>query len=311
MSDKDKLKKIIVQLERVGMPVKVLKRIVTDYGFKVGSFEKVETDLWLNNVRIPSSQFAQYEKLYVLTDADHIRDLYHEATHAWFDIEDMHKTGMYRNALATYKKGTKLEEGAVVDDPERVVEEAAGMYVGHRVQSAIYVLQQIVTESLALDRLDTGAQNAKQVLEGIDGFRDWNPHGRKEKVYGDIPKLYNKRMKRRVFGYQDVTVGTGCSKKQEQREVADQKIPWQLAVYCDYVLEHKLNDDFWKVPFLVDKYNKHQPRLEKARKLRDSQGFLRPTTGRSGGVRVARYYTGSGYAGQGSHLRGPFNGGYA
>ena len=138
------LSQFIATAAGLGMPVALLQKVRKDYTIKYKrgtGLDHVKTfwnDLVLyeptvQGLRQPGSQWA---------DAVSVQTLYHEATHAVIDIDDVDDNGLFKEAVYLYKQA-RLTNGRAVDDPERVAHEAAGTYVGHRAASAWQIFQKI------------------------------------------------------------------------------------------------------------------------------------------------------------------------
>jgi hypothetical protein len=120
-------------------------------------------------------------------DADHIDTLYHESTHAYLDnhSNDSNVASLVRVARLHYN-GAKLttEQGAIVgdvDDTGRLVSEAAGEYVGHRIS--------------------TWAAT-RQLLQTLADDPEVRPEALTEPEIDKIRTRYDTEMARRTFGYE-------------------------------------------------------------------------------------------------------------
>jgi hypothetical protein len=233
----------------LGMPVTILHKVKKDYSivFKRGSGTDHVKPFWndlvlyedtVQGLRQPGSQWASSVS---------VQTLYHEATHAVIDIDDVDENGLFKEAMFLYKKA-KLTNGRTVDDPERVAQEAAGCYVGHRAATAWQIFPKIDLWNAVLDKLETKELKVERARELLSMTTNGT----------SIPEFYERNMQERVFGYQDV----GSS----QVSVANYPIPHLLKVYCDSVLENKISDTFaqmWQF----------EPRCERLKARLAGQGF--------------------------------------
>jgi hypothetical protein len=152
-----------------------------------------------------------------LNEQNAIRDIYHESTHAYFNInsDDPKVATIIRDGTAYYKDAL-MKDGSTALDPVCLFKEAAAMYVGYRV--AIWYdflgLLQVVDRDATEDN----------IVVKIADARRW----------------YNSSALKLDFGY-------------EWRDGAQlytiKRISDELKRFCDHdLLEDKIPDDFDHVP---------------------------------------------------------------
>ena len=229
----------------LGMPVNVLRRVRSDYTikFKRGDGDDHTSPFWndlvlyettVNGLQQPGGRWA---------DSTSVQTLYHEATHAIIDIDDVDDNGLFKSAVFEFDRA-KLKNGNRVDDPDRVAQEAAGCYVGHRAASAWQIFQKIEFWMTILYKYETrqmAADRARELLSmtttGVS-----------------IPEYYERLMRERIFGYQEV----GSSQVS-----VNYPMPNLLRVYCDSVLENKILDSFAQMTLFTSRYEALKERLAK------------------------------------------------
>ena len=123
----------------------------------------------------------------------------------------------------------------MADDPDRVFQEAAASYVGHRVATWYSTYDQIETYRESVDK------------------RTWDGHGEKayydrvEKVVAKIPLEYDHDMRDQVFGYQ--------MRGGAQVETI-QAISARIKAFCDReILENKISDSLASPGFLKERHD--------------------------------------------------------
>jgi hypothetical protein len=239
------LAQFIDAASNLGMPVNLLRRVRSDYTikFKRGDGDDHVSPFWndlvlyettVNGLKQPGSRWA---------DAVSVQTLYHEATHAIVDIDDVDDNGLFKSAVFEYDRA-KLVNGKRVDDPDRVAQEAAGCYVGHRAASAWQIFQKIEFWMSVLDQHETGKMTAARARE----LFSMTTQG------VSIPEYYERLMRERIFGYQEV--GSG-------QVSVNYPIPNLLRVYCDSVLENKILDNFAHMTLYTSRYDALKQRLAK------------------------------------------------
>lgn len=232
---------------KLGMPVRMLRKVQDQYTikFEFGSGTDHVEPFWNNLVLYEDTvQGLKRSGKRPISDIS-VQTLYHEATHAVIDIDDIDDTYMFDNAMIEFKRA-KLTNGKLVSDTERVAQEAAGCYVGHRAATAWGVWQMMVNLNGVMDDVEINKITAGRGQELINLFtRD-----------AGIPGYYEREMRRRVFGYQDVG--------SRQIYVADYPIPQQLQAYSDGVLlENAIRDTFADMGPYQPVYERLKARLAK------------------------------------------------
>jgi hypothetical protein len=177
-----------------------------------------------------------------------VNTLYHEATHAYVDLVDLDDENLWAEAEWIYGRA-RLQSGKKVSDPNRVVNEAAAMYVGHRAAHMYRVWGQMAQLNSYLDLVEAKKMTPARLAELIA----------MSVPEGSIEAAYNKEMKEVVFGYDAKNDG-------DQDEVASEPIPQQLRTYCDSViLEDKIKNDVRSMKMFQFAYDRLQGRLASCR----------------------------------------------
>jgi hypothetical protein len=136
-------------VEQCGMPVGFLRTVGQNYRLLFSQTDTMVTrnrdTLWLKQdmMRVlpktisPEPPFG--EQTVILT-------LYHEATHAYFDImkDTPRIKALVRKGEEYYRGAPTTVPGHEVQNPERVTQEAAGMYMEHRAASWWAAFEQLV-----------------------------------------------------------------------------------------------------------------------------------------------------------------------
>lgn len=187
--------KVIELAEKYALPGGFLRYVLANYG----NFYKFEgegdsyVDGLFNTVHLNTDDFSLLQNLSP-EDFDQeggaLDTFYHEMSHAYIDLlgEDSHSPihKLIEDA-EEYYDDAKLKNGETVTYEYRVIQEAAGMYVGHRVFTY---------------------WNALQALHWL---RDFYAKGQDPRLtipksswasLSAIEKTYNQQMGRRVFGYE-------------------------------------------------------------------------------------------------------------
>jgi hypothetical protein len=239
------LAQFIDTASNLGMPVNLLRRVRSDYTIKFRRGDGVDhikpfwNDLVLYETTVqglqpPKSRWA---------DSQSVQTLYHESTHAIIDIDDIDDNGLFKSAAFEFDRA-KLINGSRVDDPDRVTQEAAACYVGHRAANAWQIFQKIEFWMTILDKRETGEMTAERAREVLS----FTTNGL------GIGEYYERQMGKRIFGYQDVG----------SRQVdVNYPIPNLLRVYCDSVLENKILDSFAHMTLFTSRYEALKERLGK------------------------------------------------
>jgi len=241
---KVKLARFVLAAESYGMPVRFLKKVVSEYDFGIDNDYDDHANTTLNGVTLTTPTL-----LGLRHDATHMADeiavntLYHEATHAYVDLVDADETDMWAEAVREYW-GAKLKNGRVVDDPDRVAQEAAAEYVACRASTVWTAFRTVSNLNALLDKFEARLMSEGRMQEVWDFYQS----------QGTIPEAYNQSMRQRVFGYQ---VMSGS-----QTSIADRPIPYRLKRWCDSVLEFKILDRFEQMLALRSQYERLEARRE-------------------------------------------------
>jgi hypothetical protein len=237
--------------EELGMPVKFLRTVMREYTmvFNAGSGTAHVKPFWNDLVLYEEDLSGLVRPESNRADFGTVSTLYHEATHAYVDIVDLDDKPLWQEAARHYQRA-RLESGKRVSDPDRVVHEAAAMYVGHRASTMYRAWRQMALVGGVL-----GSVEAKKATpaRGEEIIRMMVPQG-------SIEAAYNLGMRRVVFGYDAKNAG-------RQDHVVAQPIPQQLRAYCDgVILEDKIKDDFRSMPVFRFAYARLQERMAVCRK---------------------------------------------
>jgi hypothetical protein len=136
---KEQLRRHINALERVGLPVRFLYYVLQRYDFSVGSSDDQITPL-LNLMELRQSTMDDLREIDpwgtvwgTVPGSGGIDSLYHESTHAYFDLKsdegDQFELNLLREARLYYQRAP-MSDGSQSDDPERLAQEAPAEYVG-------------------------------------------------------------------------------------------------------------------------------------------------------------------------------------
>jgi hypothetical protein len=220
------------------MPTAFLTRLVNDYkfDFETGTGTDHVSVGWWHHELVLYEQTWRGLSRPEFADEDSVDHLYHEGTHAYIDLVDYDETREFGQAMQYYELA-KLKNGDLVIPPvdsERVVQEASGMYVGHRA-STVWITWKRVK---LLDKL------VKTVLDGrMTVARGVELIEQTETGRSTVANDYAAAMSKQVFGY---TEHSG-----EQIEIADKPIYSKLSDWCDKnILENKISDQLIHMPAL-------------------------------------------------------------
>jgi hypothetical protein len=225
--------------EKVGLPVNFLKLVRDKYSFsEVADSKANETSIWFNSMSLTASTTAQLQDLALEPyRAPGVETLYHESTHAWFDLQDDQRDvkQMIVDGNLHYRNA-EMEDGSTASDSERLFQEAAGMYVGSRAHAWFLAMAE-------MDRITKEMEKKKDSI---------SPDAKKLLIRqaGRIKPEYHKETGTRVFGYQ-TPIGSSS-------QVSTKKtILSSLRTFCDSrLLENMIPDAFDMNQKLVDKWNK-------------------------------------------------------
>lgn len=243
------LAKFVETAKNLGMPVRLLNKVWDDWSysivFKRGRGLDHVSEFWNDLVLYEPTIKGLEQNGSQWADAVSVQTLYHEATHAVMDIDDVDENGLFKSAAFEFKRA-RLTNGQIVDDPDRVTHEAAGSYVGHRAATAWQIFPKMELWLAVLDKIELKqftATRGREILAMTTGGLT-------------IPEFYERQMQERVFGYQEV----GSS----QVSVATQPIPTLLKAYCDGdLLENKIFDTFAYMWQFESRYERVKAQLAK------------------------------------------------
>jgi hypothetical protein len=237
----------ITEATKVGMPTRFLSRVLDKYRFISSSDSgKHETSRFWEEITLDRSMWADLQRPGLMGKFDAVSTLYHEATHAYIDLEGYGETQEFEEAMEYYNMA-ELADGNHIwnkDMRVRAVEEAAADYVGHRAKTLWRAWTRL--ESLA-DLLIKVSAGKMTVDKGRELILSGAAIDEATKSKLSVPAEYNIDMQERVFGY--VMVGDGTWKApihpDVQRKIVSKPIPDKLREHCDKViLEDKIYDDF-------------------------------------------------------------------
>jgi hypothetical protein len=175
--------RFISAAEARGLPVKMLREL-RRRGYRIkGGAVKNHVSPWFNSLNLTDEVLSSLAGNNPLKGIVHT--FYHEATHAWFDLNsDRRDVAALQAASIDHYEDSPLEQGnrivGTADDPERIFLEAAATYVEHRVTRWLRTVETL--EFLAHD-----------------------PDVKPELIAGLLEELkseYDAQMAQRVFGYE-------------------------------------------------------------------------------------------------------------
>ena len=232
--------RFVQQADGYGMPARFLRLVATKYTFDETSGDVSYANTWLNTMNFDKADLASLKSGFrpggTLGEASTIQTIYHESTHAYLDLKENERKfkEFIREGIAYYR-GAPLQGGGVADDPDRVFQEAAASYVGHRGATwySTYDLIEVYRESV--------------------DERTWDGRGNKdfydnmEKLARKIPDEYDTAMRDRVFGYEEI--------RGNQVETT-KAISARIKAFCDdEILEGKISDTFANSAFLKERHD--------------------------------------------------------
>lgn len=221
---RQRYQEFIDNAERYGMPVRFLRYVERNYGIASGGSDAVTPAINLMSLEEETLQSVEHiSPMPPFGEGTGVQTIYHESTHAYFDLlsGEPAVSDVIRHGEAHYEEAP-LQGGGTGDDPERIFQEAAASYVGHRVS----------TWWLAFEELSMAV--AGRFPDAI--LSTWIDRTRNN---------YNNRMAERTFGYQETGgfLGFGTSQTETTRQMSQ-----QLKDFLDnHLLEGKIPDNFDEV----------------------------------------------------------------
>jgi hypothetical protein len=211
---------------KYGMPVKFLRTVLANYHIKIinSGDDNVQPTLdTMSLSRDTMDTVENFSPLLPFGESAGIQTIFHESTHAYFDLESKDpNTAKIIETGQQHYKDAPLKMGKVADDPNRVFQEAAASYVGHRVVSWWQIFEML---SMAA----SGEIPSDAIAEWVE----------------DAKKQYNEKMSRQIFGYQETGgfFGFGTSQTETTRALPD-----SLRIFLDTrLLEGKIPNEFEQV----------------------------------------------------------------
>lgn len=233
------IRQFITEASKYGMPTRFLDRVRKEYHFTSSSDSgKDETSRFWQEIALDRGMWASLQHP-GFTGFDAVDTLYHEATHAYIDLEDYGETREFEEAREYYSLA-KLADGNSIlnkDQRERAVEEALAEYVGHRASTLWRAWSRLDYLAEVLRNVSAGKYEEDRGTELIVA------NAAKEQANPlSVPAEYNINMQERVFGYVEEP---RLFKSAVAVRIASKPIPDKLREHCDKViLEDKIYDDF-------------------------------------------------------------------
>ena len=223
-SASEKYQQLIAEAERYGLPVQALKLVAKSYSFREGGDDDYIKPLWdLMNLRADTLDKVGGLRATgpkSIMAGSGLATVYHESTHAWLDVTASEK--LTKEAIAEgerHYQAAPLVGGRTGDNADRLLTEAAGEYVGHRV-AAWWA---------AFNRLSLAAAGEVPA----DKIEDWIEETRSQ---------YDSEMNERTFGYEmeGGLFGVGGEQVHTTKPMSD-----KLKSFLDSsVLENKIPERF-------------------------------------------------------------------
>ena len=235
----------IEQLDLCGMPVGYLRHVVRHCGIEQISSGVSSYKPFLDEIELKKSvvkSLSEFVPGLPLGEAAEIGTLYHEAAHAYIDINS--DKAVFAEVIKhgrEYYEGAELDDSSetVVEDENRVFQEAIATYCGHR--ATVWYL--------ALDTLVATLEMLKEAEAGT------SPPTEKECSdiaihVGEIRHNYDKGIAKRIFGYEEFGLFSS-------RQVYTKKpISAKIKNFADAkMLEGKIPDIFIASPDLKKYYD--------------------------------------------------------
>ncbi len=236
------LVKFVAEAERHDLPVKFLKYLLhSSYSYSSAGASSFVLPTF-NHMVLEKNVIEGVTPLSLaapLGEMTAIQTIYHEATHAWLDLQEDNPevAALMKDGIKHYKGAPLMRGAKKADDPERIFHEAMGSYVGHRPSRYWGTL-----ESLTF----------------VDSLCTKGPPPDKRAFLLKMTKRarsdYESAMADRVFGYQN---GPGMFSVFREQNDTTRMITDKMKEFCDRVLlEGKIPDQFDRKAPLVALWSK-------------------------------------------------------
>jgi hypothetical protein len=225
------LDEFLKKAESYGLPVRFIREVERSY--TVVSSES-ETDDFvrtaLNHMYLSTNtqrSIRDISPALPIGEGTAIQTVYHEATHAYFDLKSDDPTFQtISKRVSEHYQEAPLTSGDAADDPIRIGQEAAACYVGHRA---------------------AGYWSTLEMLTMLD-VKTIQENSASHQYLRNVPGDYNRHMAERTFGYQN----TGWLWRRQQTSTT-RPIPNFMKDFCDRaLLESKIPDGFGQIPRFVE-----------------------------------------------------------
>jgi hypothetical protein len=217
-----KLRHFFASAERYGLPTGFLREVDTGFCLNEAWFAGDSVYKLFNVMNLTGDTVLDLQTLSTarVGGAAGVQTLYHESTHAWFQLKAKVATvaQVVRRGVEYYE-GAPLEGGARADDAPRLFNEAAAGYVGHRAGHWWLCFQGLALLAVR----DSGGPAVARLRS-------------------ELRRRYNRAMSERVFGYQDTggVLGVGSKQTETTRPISP-----DLKAFLDQtLLEGKVPDAF-------------------------------------------------------------------
>jgi hypothetical protein len=194
----------ILDSERYGLPTRFLREVEPNFSVGRSWFggDSVYQHFQVMSLSLDTIQDVECLSPLLNRGASGIGTIYHESTHAWFQLKSKEPAvaDIIRKGTAYYERAP-LQGGAKADDPARVFNEAAASYVGGRVGNWWLSFQGLSFLAAAHAR-----------------------RGDVQRFIAQQQRAYNRAMAERTFGYQDTggLLGIGSQQTATTRQISDQ-----------------------------------------------------------------------------------------
>lgn len=245
------------KMDGYGLPVRFLRLVATRYTFGETSGTS-HVNPYFNSMNFDEDDLNMLKTEFraggTMGEASTIQTVYHESTHAFLDLKDNEvKFKEFIRRGTDYYRQAPLVGGGTGTDPDRIFQEAAASYVGHRVATWYEALELIQSLRETVDEKTWSNQ-------GSPGF-----YGRAEKMAREIPADYDSRMSDRIFGYEEQGGGLFSSSIQVE---TTRPISAAIKAFCDdEILEGKISDTFARAAGLKSRHDALLAQIAQSRNL--------------------------------------------